>query len=139
MELKLHLYSITWMFAPRPSIGPWKSDSQMLKPWIFEVRPSMLKPWIFEIRSSAAKALDLLIPTFDAKALDLRSRISDTETLDLRSPTLDARTSIKPKLFTKCLRLRLPAIADPTPATSLNSRSQASDFTKFWTWGHRLP
>ena len=55
MELKHHLYSITWMFAPRPSIGPWKSDPQMLKPWIFEVRPSMLKPWIFEIRSLTLK------------------------------------------------------------------------------------
>ena len=50
MELKLHLYSITWMFAPRPSIGPWKSDPQMLKPWIFEVRPSMLKPRILEVQ-----------------------------------------------------------------------------------------
>ena len=94
MELKLHLYSITQMFAPRPS---------MLKPSIVSSKSdnvkalgqlSMLKPWIFEIRSSAAKALDHLIPTFDAKALDLRSRISDTEALDLRSPNFDqAETS----------------------------------------------
>ena len=38
MELKLHLYSITPMFAPRPS---------------------MLKPSIFEVRFSDAKALGL--------------------------------------------------------------------------------
>ena len=33
MELKLHLYSITWIFALRPSVL---------------IRPPMLKPWIFE-------------------------------------------------------------------------------------------
>ena len=75
MELKLHLYSITWLFAPRPSI----------KPWIFEIRSSDA------LSTFDAKALNLRSPTFDAKALGLRSPISDTKALDLRSPIFDAK------------------------------------------------
>ena len=37
MELKLHLYSITWNFS---------SSHSMQKPRIFEIRSQMLKRWI---------------------------------------------------------------------------------------------
>jgi len=37
MELKLHLYSVTWNFS---------SSYSMQKPWIFEIRSHMLKRWI---------------------------------------------------------------------------------------------
>ena len=61
MELKLHLYSITQMFAPRPSmLKPTIFDVRsLLNPWVFKVRHTMLKPNISEIQSSDAKALDL--------------------------------------------------------------------------------
>ena len=125
MELKLHLYSITWMFAPRPSIGPWKSDSQMLKPWIFEVRPSLLKPWNFEIRSQMLKPW-----IFEIRSQMLKPWNFDATALDLRSLTFDAGTSIKPKICGKSL-LPLP--------TSIISRSWASNFPKSSILGLRLP
>ena len=80
MELKLHLYSITWVASILKPMDPgtllvpgtcnlepgsynlelraWNLEpgaetgsSPMLKPWIFEIRSPMLKPWIFEVQS----------------------------------------------------------------------------------------
>ena len=76
MELKLHLYSITWIFALRPSV---LIRAPMLKPWIFEIRSLVLKP------VSEAKVLDPRNPISDAKALDRRNPISDAKALALET------------------------------------------------------
>ena len=76
MELKLHLYSITWIFVLRPSVLIW---APMLKPWIFEnTRGSLISALRCYSPGSSISDLrsPMLKPISDAKALDLRNQIS---------------------------------------------------------------